>query len=162
MSENLDINNNTATEPATEPEPTKAEPANEKLFTQEEVNEIIKNRLKRQGEKQKEAVADAAAEAEKALADKTVELNSRESRLDCKAYLIEKGYPPELLDVIDTSDTEKFKEKADTAVSTIGSKRKRSAPLASNDSPLTDATFTAAFKSGGKHQPKKFGGFDIE
>ena len=76
--------------------------------------------------------------------------------------MIEKGYPPELLDVIDTSDTEKFKEKADTAVSTIGSKRKRSAPLASNDGPLTGATFTAAFKSGGKHQPKKFGGFDIE
>lgn len=162
MSEKLDIKNNTATEPASEPEPTKAEPANEKLFTQEEVNEIIKNRLKRQGEKQKEAVADATAEAEKTLTDKMAELKSRETRLDCRAYLIEKGYPPELLDIIDTSDTEKFMEKADKAVNAIGSRKKRGAPLASNEDPLTDATFTAAFKSGGKHNPKKFGGFDIE
>ena len=75
-----------------------------KMFTQEDVNRIVSERLaqdrkKRSGQQQDE--------------EKEMALKARESRLDCREYLSDKKYPVELLDVLDTSDFEKFKEAAD-------------------------------------------------
>ena len=103
----------------------------EKMFTQEEVNQIIKKRLERQGKQYQAKEAEAASEAEKALESRTAELDSREKRLDCRAYLMDKKYPLDIIDIIDTSDVDAFKEKADRVMDMTGNKRV--APIASDD-----------------------------
>ena len=70
---------------------------NEKLFTQEEVNRIVSERLARERTKQ-----ETPDEREQAL-------NARETRLTCREYLAEVGESSVLLDVLDTSDPERFK-----------------------------------------------------
>ena len=95
----------------TNTQPTNADPAvngdqgkEQKMFTQEEVNNIVSERLKRDREKRAEAQTEN--EKEKAL-------NDRENRLSCREYISEKGYRVDLLDILDTSDVEKFKTAAD-------------------------------------------------
>lgn len=72
-----------------------------KTFTQDDVNRIVSERLARERDKQPQD-----DEREKAL-------KARESRLDCRDYLDSKKYPAALLDVLDSSDVEKFKAAAD-------------------------------------------------
>lgn len=77
-----------------------------KMFTQEEVNQIVKERLERERAKAKPP---EPTEEEKRLQ----ELTARENKLFCREYLVNGGHPVELLDVIDTSDIEGFKTKAE-------------------------------------------------
>lgn len=74
-----------------------------KMFTQEDVNRIVSERLAREREK---PVDD---ERERAL-------RAREARLDCRDYLDSKKYPVKLLDLLDSSDVEKFKAAADAMI----------------------------------------------
>ncbi|WP_302659114.1 hypothetical protein [uncultured Dysosmobacter sp.] len=76
-----------------------------KTFTQEEVNRIVSDRLAREREKQPKD-----DEREQAL-------KAREARLDCRDYLDSKKYPAALMDVLDVSDVEKFKNAADALAS---------------------------------------------
>lgn len=124
-----------------------AEDSKEKLFTQEQVNEIIKKRLGRQKEETDE----------QELKAREKELTARESKLSCKEYLIEKGYPAELLDVIDTSDVETFKNKADKANNVYFRMQQAQnvAPLADLDSSNYDAVASAFVDT--KHEPKQYG-----
>lgn len=70
-----------------------------KMFTQDEVNRIVSDRLAREREK-------PGDEREQAL-------KAREARLDCRDYLDSKKYPVALMDILDSSDVEKFKAAAD-------------------------------------------------
>lgn len=129
-----------------EAEAKETEPKAEKMFTQEQVNDIIRNRLKEQKE------ANATAEQ---LNARESELSAKESRLSCREYLLEKSYPAKLLDIIDTSDVEAFKSKADSASQMFGGSRMRRVPLASTEDGLkSDAAM--AFAGNQKHVPKKF------
>lgn len=125
-----------------------AEDSKEKLFTQEQVNEIIKKRLGRQKEEETD---------EQELKAREKELTARESKLSCKEYLIEKGYPAELLDVIDTSDVETFKNKADKANNVYFRMQQAQnvAPLANLDNSNYDAVASAFVDT--KHEPKQYG-----
>lgn len=118
----------------------------EKLFTQEEVNEIVKKRLNRQ------KVADNDVQ-ELETREKT--LKDRENRFSCKEYLLEKGYPAELLNVIDTTDVDNFKKKADKANDIYHSMQQASnvAPLAELEGTY-DATASAFNNT--KHEPKGY------
>lgn len=77
-----------------------------KLFTQEEVNTIIRDRLARERAKN---TPSEPTEEEKRLNDLTI----RENRLACREYVMDQGLPSKLLDVLDTSNQEDFKAKAD-------------------------------------------------
>lgn len=90
-------------------QPSNAAPAENgeqagRMFTQDEVNKIVSDRLARDREKRSTQQQDD---------EKETALKARESRLDCREYLSEKKYPAELLDVLDTSDVEHFKAAAD-------------------------------------------------
>lgn len=74
-----------------------------KMFTQDEVNKIVSERLARDREKRATQQDDTKEQA----------LKARESKLDCREYLNEKKYPAELLDILDTSDVEQFKAAVD-------------------------------------------------
>lgn len=72
-----------------------------KLFSQDEVNRIVQTRLAEERAKQ-----DKPTDREQAL-------TARESRLTCREYLLEIGASADLLDVLDTSDPEKFKQNVE-------------------------------------------------
>ena len=116
-----------------------------KLFTQEEVNKIVQDRLKRQEKKE-------ASEEEKSLESRTLSLDDREKKLDCKEYLMDKNYPMEMLEIIDTTDVEEFKRKADKANAIVIQKDFKVPPLASTEEPV----FTASkgFERNRKHTPR--------
>ncbi len=77
-----------------------------KTFTQEEVNQIVADRLARERSK--------AAGKPNPLAEKEQELNVRENSLKCRELISRnKHYPSQLLDLIDTTDFDKFKAQAD-------------------------------------------------
>lgn len=78
-----------------------------RTFTQDEVNRIVSERLAHEREKLQASAKDS--EREKALA-------AREARLDCREYLDTKGYPAALLDVLDSSDTARFKASVEKLV----------------------------------------------
>lgn len=101
MSENISQTKaNSVTEPNTHPEGNGAPAASEKLFTQEEVNKIVSERLNRERAKAEPTEQDA----------REMELSKREHRLDCRDFLTENKYSEKLLDILDTSDVEKFKQ----------------------------------------------------
>ena len=66
----------------------------ERLFTQAEVNEIVRKRIAKEKAKQPEQAAPAFDDAE---------LTARANRLDCREFLLDNGLSPDLLDVIDTT-----------------------------------------------------------
>lgn len=88
-------------------DPTPGDNGGERTFTQDEVNRIVQDRLAR--ERDKLTGQTKKDEREKAL-------EAREARLDCREYLDSKGYPAALLEVLDSSDTAKFKAAADKLV----------------------------------------------
>ena len=119
----------------------------EKLFTQKEVDEIIRIRLERERKKYTPREPTETELREKKLAE-------RENRVACKEYLSEYGYSPELIDIIDTSNPEEFKQKADKASQLIGS----ASPAAEEYEPLAAGTacgdsIADAFKNT-RHRPR--------
>lgn len=142
----MDEMNNVNTE-----QPQKAEgQTGERLFTQAEVDKIIKERLSR--------VRSATAPKEPTEAEiKDRELTARENRLSCREYLLTQGYPTELLDVIDTSNVKEFQKKADTVRGLLRASR-GSAPLFK---PEPMRSTEPPFSSGkgfdtAKHKPRQF------
>lgn len=118
MENNIEIEKTEVTGIEVDPDQKPAE----KLFTQEQVNEIIKKRLKNQ-----KNIDSSMQEVNAKVAD----LEARENRLSCREYLLQEGYPAELLEIIDTSDVEAFKKKADRASGVFSSRQQEVAPLAS-------------------------------
>lgn len=92
---NTQPNANNATPAAT------GDQAGGKMFTQEEVNRIVSERLARERENRS---------AQQQQEDRETALKARESKLDCREFLENEKYPAELLEILDTSDTESFKK----------------------------------------------------
>lgn len=86
-----------------------------KLFTQDEVNRIVSERLNREREKAAQAAAQAAEPApDDDTARRRAELTEAENRIKCKEFLLDnKQYPAALLDLYDTKDFEAFKANAE-------------------------------------------------
>lgn len=109
-----------------------------RMFTQEDVNRIVGERL-------------ARAKKDAGLADQEQALGAREARLDCREYLVAHNHPAELLDILDSSDVEAFKanvEKIQKLFGSVPTPQARSvtfdwtAPLAGNGvtrDPIADA-----------------------
>ena len=142
MTDNINTQN-------TNTQPNNADPAvngdqGGKMFTQEEVNNIVEKRLKRDREKREET--QTASEKEKAL-------NDRENRLSCREYIAEKGYRMELLDILSTADVNQFRESADKIYELYGfdhkmsEKRARFAAPKNTHNPPTNNLIRDAFLS---------------
>lgn len=89
--------------------------AGEKTFTQEQVNQIISDRLARD-----------RAKGEAALAEREQQLAQRELLLTAKEKLTENGLPVELVDALNVSSPEAL-EKALSTVKTVLDKYKSEA-----------------------------------
>ena len=104
----------------------------ERMFTQDDVNRIVSERLARERQKTEPSAID----------EREIQLKARESRLDCRDYLesVVKdgrawGGRPEsgtgvmcLLDVLDTSDKDKFQKTVDSLLE-IGAFNPQHEPL---------------------------------
>lgn len=123
--------------------------ASEKTFTQKELNEIIRIRLEKDRARRQPG---EPTEAEL----KAKELDARESRLTCKAYLLDQGYPTELLEILDTSDPDAFKDKCLTVVGMI---RKAKGPAPRYEPSYGMETGPDAFARTTKHSPRQYGIF---
>ncbi len=143
MNDNTNVN--TEQQPTTPTPEDSGGQGSERTFTQEEVNRIVSERLAREREK--------AAQQPTPEALRERDLKARESRLDCREYLSAQGYPAELLDILDTSDTDKFKASADRlralfGAQTTGGKNMPQIVFPSSSSDKIDP-LARAFKSPG-------------
>lgn len=99
MSEEMNTQN-TEQQPTTQPADN-GNQSGSKMFTQEDVNRIVSERLAR--DRKDRSTQDEADARER-------DLQARESRMSCREFLHDNKYPAELLDLVDCSDVEKFKE----------------------------------------------------
>lgn len=108
-----DINTqNTDIQQAQQPNADPAETGENKgkLFTQDEVNRIVSERLNREREKAAQAAAQTAEPApDDDTARRRAELTEAENRIKCKEFLLDNKHPAALLDLYDTKDFEAFK-----------------------------------------------------
>lgn len=121
----------------------------ERTFTQEEVDRIVSERLARD---RKTRLPEAETEAQKRLS----ELNAKESRLNCKEFLLNNNYPAEIIDILDTSDIDKFKENAEKiyeVMSRPNNRRTHATPFY-NPEAVYSNPLDEAFGRDVKHQPK--------
>ena len=103
-----EINTNQNTELPTTPTPEASrDQGGDRMFTQDDVNRIVSERLARERAKAEPTAID----------ERETALKAREARLDCRDYLEElsKGGKAAssvlgLLDILDTTDSEKFKQ----------------------------------------------------
>lgn len=110
----------------------------EKLFTQEEVNNIVRDRLARERAKN---IPQEPTEEEKRLKD----LNDRENKIACREYIMDQGLPAQLLDVLDTSNHEEFKNKADIVSGLL----KTTQPAIKNENPaIAEMKLRIAYEKG--------------
>lgn len=98
---------NTAQQEKTQPEGNG--PAG-KMFTQEEVNNIVRERLNRvkAGAAEQDERATALDEREAAVQQREQAMQQKESRAACEDHCKAKGYDTAFLDLLDTSDPERF------------------------------------------------------
>nr|DAZ73249.1 MAG TPA: Major head protein [Caudoviricetes sp.] len=82
----------------------------EKMFTQEEVNNIVRERLNRvkAGAAEQDERATALDEREAAVQQREQAMQQKESRVACEDHCKAKGYDTAFLDLLDTSDPERF------------------------------------------------------
>lgn len=124
---------------------TQAGESAERLFTTEEVNKIVRERLER----------DRAKRGEGASSDqiqKAADLKAWENRLLCKEFIMENGYNSILLETLDTSDLETFKEKAQKLSENMGM-RNQATPSFRAENDALDTCIDKAFSIENKHVP---------
>ncbi|MDO5540871.1 MAG: hypothetical protein Q4F83_12520 [Eubacteriales bacterium] len=74
----------------------------ERTFTQEDVNRIVQERLAKERNRSGQS-----------FEEREQDLIRRENRMTCAERLSEKKYPKELLDILDTSDADRFMENVE-------------------------------------------------
>lgn len=139
----------------------------EKMFTQDDVDRIIKQRL---NEKRMKVAEVEAREAdlkgkESDLQAREADLSTREaafqaaqSRYECQKHLEHMRYPLELLDELDTSDVDTFKQQAYRLATAFANRPQRKAPPMRNPDADEKSSFydvDSAFRDA-KHTPKKY------
>ncbi len=124
-------------------------PGGERLFTVDEVNKIVQDRVKRvKAAKQAEESQAQEEDLKKRISDlekREKDIISREIRLNCRDYLFTQGYKTELLDVLDTTDFEEFKKKADKLQGLYSHMTSNGQPLADHDRSGKDGNLKNAF-----------------
>ena len=143
------INQNTDQQPTTQPADN-GDQGGGKMFTQEEVNQIIKDRLAR--ERAKSAPQEPTEEEKRRQ-----EMDARENKLNCREYVQKFNLPAELLDLFDTSDFKNFTKKAELFQRALN-RAMGPAPLADPEMYYRHLYGPTDFGST-KHTPREYGIF---
>lgn len=123
--ETINTNQDTQQQPTTPTPEVSGEQGGERMFTQDDVNRIVSERLARERQKTEPSAID----------ERENQLKARESRLDCRDFLegLSKGGKAAsgvlgLIDVLDTTDKAKF-EKTVSALLELGAFNPQLEPL---------------------------------
>lgn len=123
--ETINTNPNTEQQPTTPTPEASGDQGGERMFTQDDVNRIVSERLARERQKTEPSAID----------ERETQLKARESRLDCRDFLegLVKGGKAAsgvtgLIDVLDTTDKEKF-QKTVNALLELGAFNPQLEPL---------------------------------
>lgn len=153
-------------------------PQEEKLFTQAEVNEIVRKRVERVKRKHEEAPSGADPEHEEASGvpgtpsqdERIAELDKREKAIQLKEnrsamteFLQKNNFPLDLLEVVDLEDIEASKKtiiKYADAFDVTGRKKHIPSPVGGHDggdnkNRIFWDGFSGLTIKGSKHKPKK-------
>ena len=124
----------------------------ERTFTQDEVNRIVQERLTRDRAKRDKdnGIEDMLNDTN----DREVSLSARESKVKCHELILEKGYSKDLLEILDTSNFEKFQEQAENIEKMIKSETVRYPGTVPN--PRRSDRQTSGFTKSA-HVPKQYG-----
>ena len=147
------IDQNTEQQPTTQP----ADNGNQggsKMFTQEEVNQIVRERLARERAKNTPPEPTEEEKQQQAMEQRMKDLSTRENRFECRSYVADRRLPAELLDLFDTSDFNEFVRKADTFMGVV-QRAVGAAPLYTHEDP-GDANATPAGFAVTKHTPRQY------
>lgn len=123
----------------------------ERMFTQDEVNQIVKERLKREKAKPDPELS----QRESAISEREHALSQRESALSCREYLVQNGYPAEFMEILDTSNIDEFKKKADRAAELMVRKTASAPPLRVYEDCRGDRIASAFTNT--SHRPRHYG-----
>lgn len=127
-----------------------------RMFTQDEVNQIVSERLNRERAK--------ATPAEPSAQDlREQKLNAREAALSCKEYISEQKLPAALLDIFPTSDKDTFQNAVQKLVRAFPgivdkTSRMRIDTGTEHNTSLKADDFSAAFSQNAKFAPEAFAG----
>lgn len=112
MSENMEQTTGITTAEETAAQPTGGTDDNGKTFTQEEVNTIVQERIARE-RKRTDKILDEEG-YNKELIEREKNITERELKAEARDYFVrEKELPIEVLNLIDCSDQEAYKESCD-------------------------------------------------
>lgn len=127
-----------------------------KTFTQEEVNRIVQERLARAKASQERETDQEETKEDKELEGRETSIALRENRVECREFIAEKGYKKELLDILDTSDAEKFRSQAEKLVALYGeAEEKKHYPGTKPNTSIRKDQRTSSFPNT-KHIPKQY------
>lgn len=126
----------------------------EKTFTQEEVNRIIKDRLARL--KAKYETDTETTEEESQLDEREKSITLRENRVTCMEYVVENGHKKELLDILDTSDPERFRSQAEKIVELYGEPEQKKVYPGTKQNPVSIRPEKTNSFPNVKHTPKQY------
>lgn len=147
------IDQNTEQQPTTQPADN-GNQGSERMFTQSEVNQIVKERLARERAKNTPPEPTEEEKQQQAMEQRMKDLSTRENRFECRSYVADRRLPAELLDLFDTSDFNEFVRKADTFMGVV-QRAVGAAPLYTHEDP-GDANATPAGFAVTKHTPRQY------
>ena len=122
------------------------EKTDEKKFSQKDLDRILAERLSRN--KQKQIEADKLIARQEKIETQERELAEKEKKLQCKEHLLKKGYPIQLLEIIDTNEPIEFMNKVDQVYKLL---KPKPAPQRKSNDPEITKTFGFANQ---KHVPR--------
>ena len=133
----------------------------EKLFTQEEVDSIIRKRLERYKANEPAKESKELEEREEALIRREKELEKRSFSFDCRDYLRMNGYDSSFIDLITADSLDEFKDKADKLHAIIEDEHRQSSAFVAPafTSPfevVKGSPISEAFSPERRHEPKQF------
>ena len=79
----------------------------------------------------------------------------RENRVECREMVNEKGYPKKLLEILDTSDPEKFREQAEKLTELYKQEKPKVYPGVERSNFTTHNSGVRPFADT-KHKPKQY------
>lgn len=128
----------------------------ERLFTEDEVNEIVRKRLERY--KDKHGSDEEVAKLSAALDERSAELDRRELKVSCLDFLYKNGMDPYMADVIEAEDFDDFVNKASKIRQMIADAKRSTHPAFNPEMAQEDngsSKIAEAFSADYRRQPKE-------
>lgn len=143
MSEETKIMN-TEEQPSNSTPEDKGGPGGEKMFTQEEVNRIVAERLARERAKLQPTVLD---QREQDLMKRELEVTQRGQLAACREYLEKEGLPTDLANLLGAKPLPEFKDTVRGVLSAISRPERRGdkSTVPMSEKQTADSLFRKAF-----------------